>query len=105
MLSLAALGEANVAALKAQPWSGHFNDVRRQVKRLHALLTNGARARARPAARALGLKSVASLIEALDRIGVRFKAADGEDLPVDIGDVEALATAPEPPGTSPTRRS
>ncbi len=91
LLALAALGEANVAALKAQPWPSHFNDLRRQVKRLYALLTKGARTRS--AARALGLKSVAALIEALDRIGVRLKAADGEDLPAEIGEVPGGAGA------------
>lgn len=91
LLPLAALGAANVAALKAQPWPGHFGDLRRQVKRLHALLTNGARAR--PAARALGLKSVASLIEALARIGVRLKAADDDDTPRSDAD-----EMPIPPG-------
>jgi len=91
LLPLAALGDANVAALKAHPWPGHFNDLRRQVKRLHALLTNGVRAR--PAARSLGLKSVASLIEALERIGIRLRAADGEEAQFRPGDV---ATPPDP---------
>ncbi len=96
LLPLAALGEANVAALKAHPWPGHFNDLRRQVKRLHALPTNGVRAR--PAARALGLKSVASLIEALDRVGVHVKPADGDDLPIDCRAI--VADVPTPPGAS-----
>ena len=100
LLALAALGEANVAALKAHPWPGHFNDLRRQVKRLHALLTNGARAR--PAARALGLKSVASLIEALDRIGVHLKVAEGEGGTVDAGADETPPPLPTPPGIMPS---
>lgn len=98
LLPLAALGEANVDALKAHPWPGHFNDLRRQVKRLHAVLTSGLRARA--AARALGLRSVASLIEALDRLGVHLKLAEGDDLPLDDAGTEG--ELPTPPGR-PTR--
>lgn len=99
LLSIVALGESNVAALKAQPWPGHFADLRRQVKRLHAVLTNGLRARA--SARALGLKSVASLIEALDRIGVRLTLSDGDELPIDVNAADP-GHLPIPPG-SPTR--
>ena len=95
LLPLSALGAANLEGLKAHPWPGHFPDLRHQVKRLHAVLTNGLRIRA--TARALGLKSHTSLIEALDRIGVSLTATDGDDLPIDV-----LNAPPTPPG-SPTR--
>lgn len=94
LLSITALGEANLDALKRQPWPGHFADLRRQVPRLHALLTNGLRLRA--AARALGLRSVASLIEALDRIGVHVRPSDGDDGPTESGTGDSAL--PTPPG-------
>ena len=94
LLPLAALGAANLEGLKAHPWPGHFPDLRHQVKRLHAVLTNGLRIRA--TARALGLKSHTSLIEALDRIGVSLTATDGDEL------IDATDAPPTPPG-SPTR--
>lgn len=69
-------------------------DLRRQVKRLHALLTNGVRARA--AARALGLKSVASLIEAHDRVGVHLSDADEA-----FSEAHITRDLPNPPGALP----
>jgi len=68
LLPIAALGEQNLEGLKRHPWSGNFAELRGQVRRLHAALTNGLRIRA--TARALGLRSHTSLIEALERIGV-----------------------------------
>jgi DNA-binding NtrC family response regulator len=55
LLPVAALGAANLDALKAHPWPDHFVELRAQAKRLHAVLTNDLRLRA--SARALGLKS------------------------------------------------
>lgn len=97
LLSITALGETNLDALKRHPWPGHFADLRRHVPRFHALLTSGLRLRA--TARALGLKSVSSVIEALDRIGVHVKSSDGDDTPIEGGADDEL---PTPPGT-PTR--
>ncbi len=74
---LAVLGEANVAGLKAHLWPGHFDELRREAVRLHALLSNGLGLRR--AARFLGLRSPGSLTEALDRIGVRVRRIDGDD--------------------------
>ncbi len=81
---LAALGDDNVAGLKAYDWPGNFADVRRAVPRLHALLTNGIKLR--PAARALGLKSVSSLIEALHRINVHMRPSDDDADEIDDAD-------------------
>lgn len=67
LMPISALGEQNLDGLRRHPWE-NFADLRSQVRRLHAALTNGLRIRA--TARALGLKSHNSLIEALDRIGV-----------------------------------
>lgn len=77
---LAALGEDNVDGLKAYGWPRNFRDLRRAVPRLHALLTNrvGNRIVLRAAARALGLRSVTSLIEALATINVRIQRNDDE---------------------------
>jgi DNA-binding NtrC family response regulator len=98
LLPITALGEENLAGLRVHPWPGNFADLRRQVPRLHALLTNGLRLRA--TARALGLRSVASLSEALDRIGIHVKPSDGDDAPIDgSGDDDER---PTPPG-APTR--
>lgn len=96
LLPVAALGAANVDALKAHPWPDHFTELRTQAKRLHAVLTNGLRIRA--SARALGLRSPTALVQALDRIGVRLKPIDDDDAPApdDRDDV------PTPPG-APTR--
>jgi hypothetical protein len=91
LLPIAALGASNVDALKAHPWPDHFADLRAQVKRLHAVLTNGLRLRA--SARALGLKSPTALVQALERIGVHLAAADGDDVPTSE-DAEALPTPP-----------
>lgn len=96
LLPIAALGAANVDALKAHPWPDHFADLRAQVKRLHAVLTNGLRLRA--SARALGLKSPTALVQALDRIGVRLKPLDDDDAP----GPDDPADLPTPPG-APTR--
>lgn len=96
LLPVAALGAANVDGLKAHDWPDHFTELRAQARRLHAVLTNGLRIRA--SARALGLKSPTALIQALDRIGVRLAAADGDDVPAG-DDADDL---PTPPG-APTR--
>lgn len=96
LLPVAALGAANVAALKAHPWPDHFVELRAQAKRLHAVLTNGLRIRA--SARALGLKSPTALVQALDRIGVRLKSIDDDDAP----GPEERDDLPTPPG-APTR--
>lgn len=97
LLPIAALGAANVDALKAHPWPDHFADLRAQVKRLHAVLTNGLRLRA--SARALGLKSPTALVQALDRIGVRLKPLDDDDAPAadDPADVPTRPGAPTRP--------
>lgn len=97
LLPIAAIGEENIAALKRQPWPGHFADLRRQVPRFHALLTN--RLGLRATARALGLKSVSSLIDALHRIEVHIKVSDDDETPREISDDD---DPPTPPGT-PTR--
>jgi hypothetical protein len=91
LLPLAALGAANLDGLKAHTWPDHFIELRAQAKRLHAVLTNDLRIRA--SARALGLKSATALVQALDRIGVRLAAADGDDVPTSE-DAEALPTPP-----------
>ena len=83
LLPVAALGAANVDALKAHPWPDHFVELRAHARRLHAVLTNGLRIRA--SARALGLKSPSSLVEALERIGVHLKPIDADDAPAKGG--------------------
>lgn len=87
LLPFAALGEQNLEGLRRHLWPGNFAELRSQVRRLHAALTNGLRIRA--TARALGLRSHTSLIEALGRIGVSIGRSDdagmvdgaGEDVP------------------------
>jgi hypothetical protein len=96
LLPVAALGAANVDALKAHPWPDHFVELRAHAKRLHAVLTNGLRIRA--SARALGLRSHSSLVEALERIGVFLKPSEADDAP-GPGDGDEV---PTPPG-APTR--
>jgi hypothetical protein len=96
LLPVAALGAANVDALKAHPWPDHFVELRTQAKRLHAVLTNGLRLRA--SARALGLKSPTALVQALDRIGVRLSPRDDDDAPA----ADEITDLPTPPG-APTR--
>jgi hypothetical protein len=96
LLPLAALGERNIERLKDQPWPGHFDDLRYQVPRLHALLSNGAKLRR--AAEALGLQSPGSLSEALGRIGIKLRDR-GEDGPSEAGDEDGGADEPPiPPG-------
>jgi hypothetical protein len=73
---LAALGEANIAGLKAHTWPGHFDELRREATRLHALLANGLGLRR--AARFLHLRSPGSLTEALDRIGVKVRRIESD---------------------------
>ena len=92
LLPFSALGAANLDGLKAHAWPEHFNELRAQAKRLHAALTNGLRLRA--SARALGLKSPTALAQALERIGVRLRVVDGEDLPSAAEDAEPLPTSP-----------
>jgi len=96
LLPITALGTANVDALKAHPWPDHFVELRAQAKRLHSVLTNGLRIRA--SARALGLKSPSSLVEALERIGVHLKPIDPDGTPTATNRDDV----PTPPG-SPTR--
>lgn len=93
---LAALGEANVAGLKAHAWSGHFDELRREAVRLHALLSNGLGLRR--AAKFLGLRSAGSLTEALDRIGVRVRRIEGDEaLDEAAGHGDATPTPPGAP--------
>ena len=86
---------AGTNALKAHPWPDHFADLRAQVKRPHAVLTNGLRLRAS----ALGLKSPTALVQSRDRIGVRLKPLDDDDAPGpdDPADVPTRPGAPTRP--------
>lgn len=77
LLPFAALGKENLEGLERYPWTGNFGELRSQVRRLHAVLTSGLRVRA--AARSLGLRSHASLVEALERIGVSLGRVDDAD--------------------------
>lgn len=63
------LGDANVAALRDYAWPQNFDDLRRHVPRLLALIEHG---KLRPTARALGV-SAPALSEALDRLGIRVR--------------------------------
>lgn len=63
---IAELGEERVAKLKAHDWPGNFDDLRRNTKRLLALIEHKT---LRGAARALGV-SAPALSEALHRIGL-----------------------------------
>ena len=73
---LAALGEANVAALQAYPWANNFDDLRRVVPRLHSVLSTGGRLRA--SARAFGCSPSAQR-EALARLGIQLGGPGGDD--------------------------
>jgi hypothetical protein len=66
---VAELGDDNVAALREYGWPQNFDDLRRNVPRLLALIEHG---KLRAAARALGV-SAPALSEALERLGIRVR--------------------------------
>lgn len=82
LLPLVALGDANVARLKAYAWANDFEDLRRVMLRLYSVLTN--RLKMRASARHYGC-SPSAMAEALERLGIDLKLVSDE---LDVEDDE-----------------
>lgn len=92
LLPLGALGDANVAALKAYAWANNFEDLRRVVPRLHSLLTNGLKLRA--SARAYGC-SLGAQRDALKRLGIRLTGIDDDSDDDECSGSDAMGSVDE----------